>query len=124
MTIGNRLKELRIEKNYKKSDIASALKLPYTTYNNYETDTNDVNSEMLRVFAAYYGVTTDYLLGIDKTDMHNANSEALRDNETLLIDLFRDLNDEGQEIAINMLKGLINSGEYKKFSSIELVEEA
>jgi transcriptional regulator with XRE-family HTH domain len=62
MSVGEILKKLREEKGLKKSDVAKALNMPYTTYNNYETDTNDVGSETLRILANYFGVAIDYLL--------------------------------------------------------------
>lgn len=43
--------------------VAEKLKIPYTTYVNYEKGLREPNSEMLIKIANYYGVTIDYLLG-------------------------------------------------------------
>ena len=42
---------------------AAAFGLPYTTYVNYEKGARELNSEMLIMFANYYNVSTDYLIG-------------------------------------------------------------
>lgn len=62
MSIGEKLKELREKAGYNKREAAEKFDMPYTTYNNYETDARDVGSETLRKIARFYGVTTDYIL--------------------------------------------------------------
>lgn len=62
MSIGKKLKELRESAGYNKREIAEKLDMPYTTYNNYETDARDVGSETLRKIARFYGVTIDFIL--------------------------------------------------------------
>lgn len=62
MSIGERLKELRLRAGYNKKEIAQFLDMPYTTYNNYETDARDVGSETLRKISKFYNVSIDYLL--------------------------------------------------------------
>ncbi|MDF2656365.1 MAG: hypothetical protein K0Q48_680 [Bacillota bacterium] len=65
MSIGEKLKELREAKGFNKREAAEKLGMPYTTYNNYETDTRDVGSETLRKIARFYGVTIDFILEND-----------------------------------------------------------
>lgn len=36
--------------------------MPYTTYNNYETDARDPGSDTLREISKFYHVSIDYLL--------------------------------------------------------------
>ena len=75
MTIGKKLKELRETRGYNKSEVAKLLKMPYTTYNNYETDVNDVGSELLKMFSEFYSVSTDFILSV-KEDAAVYNAEA------------------------------------------------
>lgn len=65
MSVGEKLKELREGLGYNKREIAEKLDMPYTTYNNYETDNRDVSSEILRKIARFYGVTIDFILEND-----------------------------------------------------------
>ena len=47
------------------SDVAKALKMPYTTYINYEKGYREPHSEVLIRMAEYYNVSLDYLLNND-----------------------------------------------------------
>ena len=60
----NRLSILREESGMSKKDVAVALKIPYTTYLNYENDIREPNSDTLIKIAKLYGVSIDYLLGM------------------------------------------------------------
>jgi len=59
--------KLREEKGQNKRQAAEYLELPYTTYNNYATGTREPNSDVLRKISSKYGVTIDYLLGIESS---------------------------------------------------------
>ena len=56
-----KLKQLRIDSSKSMADVAKALKIPYSTYVNYEKGTREPNSEMLITLAHYYGVSIDYI---------------------------------------------------------------
>ena len=58
-----RLKELRMENGLKRSEFAKAVNLPVTTIANYENETRQAPYELLFVFAAFFEVSVDYLLG-------------------------------------------------------------
>lgn len=59
----NRMRKLREEKGISMREAASCLKMPYTTYVNYEKGTREPNSETLIAIAAFYGTSIDYLIG-------------------------------------------------------------
>lgn len=61
-----RLKELRIEKNLKQSDLAQVLKVSSRTISFYENGKRECNFNTLLKISDYFGVSIDYLLG--KTD--------------------------------------------------------
>ena len=44
-------------------EVSSQLKIPYTTYVNYEKGAREPSSEMLIAMANLYGVTVDYIIG-------------------------------------------------------------
>lgn len=69
MSIGNRFKDLRIKAGYNKKQVSELLDMPYTTYNNYETDAREPGSDTLRKVAKLYGVTVDYLLEYERSDL-------------------------------------------------------
>lgn len=63
-----KLINLRESKNWSKTEVARRLGFSsMQRYANYEYGTNEPDSNMLKQLASLYGVTTDYLLGKDKT---------------------------------------------------------
>jgi len=66
-TLGQRLKELRDEKNMVQADIADLLEVSKSTIGMYEQDRRDPDTEKLNKLANYFNVSTDYLLG--RTDL-------------------------------------------------------
>lgn len=64
----DRLKKLRKAQGYSMKQMAEALGMCYTTYVNYEKNEREPNSEGLVLIAKYFGVTVDYLLGINSTE--------------------------------------------------------
>lgn len=75
---GNRLTELREEKGLNKKEIAKELKLPYTTYLNYENDEREPNSDTLIKIAKYFNVSIDYLLGVSDVRTTDINVRQIR----------------------------------------------
>ena len=90
--------------------------LPYTTYIGYENGTRKLSGEKLRQFAEYYGVTTDYILGVtdeknpatvnDENDV-SSNDSDIDELEDYAIELFRKLNIESKVDAIIRLQSLL-----------------
>lgn len=58
----NRLRELREDKDLYQRDIAKYLNMSQTGYSQYETETNDIPTDILKKLARYYNTSIDYLL--------------------------------------------------------------
>jgi len=58
----NRLKELRLEKGLKQSDVAKLLKCAPTAVSKYELGQLDLSSSIIHALCDIFGVTADYLL--------------------------------------------------------------
>lgn len=58
----NRLRELREDKDLYQKDIAKILNMSQTGYSQYETETNDIPTEILKKLASFYNTSIDYLL--------------------------------------------------------------
>lgn len=61
--IGERLKELRTNRNLTIAQTAEALQMNANTYAKYERNERDVSTDGLCQIADFYNVTTDFLLG-------------------------------------------------------------
>lgn len=60
----NRLKDLREDKDMHQKDIAKILGMSQTGYSQYETETNDIPTSILKKLALYYNTSIDYILGL------------------------------------------------------------
>lgn len=68
-TVGDRLKELRELHHYSQEQLANMLGVSRKTISNYESDSRELSNVMLLRLASIYRVTTDYILGRQKTDL-------------------------------------------------------
>ena len=59
-----RLKELRNERGLSILDLSNRIGISNATISRWETGVNDITSDNLIVLAKFFGVSTDYLLGI------------------------------------------------------------
>lgn len=59
-----RLKELRIEKQLKQSELAIALSVDQRSISNWENAIREPDYAMLTKIAQFFDVSTDYLLGV------------------------------------------------------------
>ncbi len=60
----NRLRDLREDKDMYQKDIAKILGMSQTGYSQYETETNDIPTSILKKLALYYNTSIDYILGL------------------------------------------------------------
>lgn len=64
ITIGEKLKVVRIQKKIKQIDAAKALNISHGLLSHYENGIRQPSLDFLCAASRYYGVTTDYLLGM------------------------------------------------------------
>ena len=62
-SFGQTLKKLRENLRESRDHSAQSLGIKYSTYANYENDQRQPDFDTLKQIAAYFNVTTDYLLG-------------------------------------------------------------
>ena len=60
----NRLKDLREDNDLLQKDIANKLNMSQTGYSKYETETNDIPTNILIKLAIFYDTSVDYILGL------------------------------------------------------------
>ena len=62
---GERVRELRLERNLKQKDVAKAMHVSTPTVTRWEGGVQEPDFLTLAILSRYFNVTTDYLLGID-----------------------------------------------------------
>ena len=63
---GTRIKLVRTERGLTQQQVADILKIDRSNYSKYELGKLEVNINMLRELSKLYGVSTDYILGLEK----------------------------------------------------------
>jgi transcriptional regulator with XRE-family HTH domain len=104
-----RLKETREQKNISAKELAEALGINKATIHHYErADFKSIKTPILRDIANYLDVNPDYLIG--DTDVKRTVKETedllstITDGEKLLLDLFRQVPEESQQMVLDMVR--------------------
>lgn len=63
--LGHRIGELRLARNWSQVELAKRLNVAKQTVSNWENDNIQPSIEMLVRLARLFGVTTDYMLGLE-----------------------------------------------------------
>lgn len=93
MAFGNILRNLLEENNLTQKQLGLGLNIAPSTIGNYVRNIREPDHATLMIFAKYFNVSTDYLLG------HIVDEES-SPKEQQLITLYRNLNEDYQEIII------------------------
>lgn len=101
----NRLRELRLERSLRQKDVAEKLGISPQSLGYYENAINKPDPDTLVKLADFFEVSIDYLLGReDEFGSIRLFKDALSVDEKELLQSFRDLNDEGKNIALTTIK--------------------
>ena len=68
MDIGRTIKELRQKKGITQEELSETLRVSVQTVSRWENGVNAPDLSMLPQLAVYFGVTADYLLGLERND--------------------------------------------------------
>ena len=72
----NRIRELREDRDLRQVDVAEKTGIDQRTLSNYETGKTNPDSYAIIQLAKFYGVSTDYLLGITDYNIHDMQDVA------------------------------------------------
>lgn len=105
----NRLKELREERNFKMTQMAKFLGIPYTTYVGYEKSERTLHSEVLKDLSQKLGVSIDYILcRTDEKNPTTENDDGSNDLFTEIYNKFNQLPDDDREYIVSLINRLLN----------------
>lgn len=117
MGIPERLVEIREANGYTRKKLAEELGRPYATVTKYETGEREPGHTYIIEIAKKFGVTTDYILGIEKSP---APAEADTGDKRLngIIENYHQLNEAGKDDLAKHAEHLTYIPEYKKCNSV------
>ena len=64
-TIGNRIKELRKEKNLTQKQLAQSLNIAQSSISEWEKNAYEPTATAIKIIAIFFNVSADYLLGLE-----------------------------------------------------------
>ena len=102
------IKNLRKEKSLSQQAIANYLQITRQAYSNYENGKREPDYETLLKLSEFFDVSVDYLT------RGETPTSPLTTPEQQLLDLFRQLNTEGQGKIIDYAADIVSGGRYKK----------
>ena len=85
---GWRLSELRLNKKLTQTQVARRLNLSKTTISGYENNIKTPSLDVLTQLSILYGVSSDYILGLENRDM--LLIDGLTDKQREILDLLLD----------------------------------
>ena len=66
MQIGDRIRELRVDRDLTQANIANILKTSQSYYSEYELGNRAIPIQHIITLCLFYGVSADYILGLPK----------------------------------------------------------
>ena len=117
MGISERLVEIRERNGYTRKRLAEELNRPYPTITKYETGEREPGHAYIIEIAKKFNVTTDYILGIEKSPAHEKTSAG---DERLggIIKNYEELNEAGKDNLAEYAENLTYDPQYKKCDSL------
>lgn len=115
MTVGERIKELRIQKKLTQTELAGLVSLSYIQVGRYETNKSNPSADVLNRLAAALDTSTDYLM---KGTQDEAVAAQLTDKE--LLKQFKQvelLNQEDKHLIKTFIDAFITKRQVQQLAS-------
>lgn len=115
----NRIRKIRREKDLSGTEVAERLGISAQYYYNIERGKRSLSAEMASKLAKIFGVTTDYLLGLNdepqsKTSEKEKNLSSLDENVYALARNFQDLDSDAQDALLKIIETMRRKGKEAK----------
>ena len=101
---GDRLKELRKERNLTQEEIREICQVAKQTISNWENNVTQPPFDIVKRLAQYFGVTADYLLGLNQNDINRIDKLNIALREAGMIDSNENLNEEEIKLALDQAR--------------------
>lgn len=112
MTTGERIRQLRIEHQMTQEELGAKVGVQKAAIYKYENGlVVNLKRSILEKLALVLDTTPTYLMGMEDAEPAHAS---LTPAQTALLDSFDQLNEEGQNKAMEYIEDLVFTGRYKK----------
>lgn len=110
-TLNERIKEMRKKKGLTLLEVAEYLGVQEATVQRYESgNIKNLKHETICKLAELFGCDPRYLVGWSESDPETYNS-TITDDEKMLLELFRRVPVENQQMVLNMIRVALKQGQ-------------
>ncbi|RHO84770.1 XRE family transcriptional regulator [Ruminococcus sp. AF41-9] len=118
----SRIKQLRQKRGVIQEILAAELGITQQMLSKYERDITLIKVDILKKIAAYFNVTTDYLLGV--SDVKRDIKGQMKVNETLdayydLVEVYKDLDPYDQEMMWSIIQTVKKTSDKRKKDNMQ-----
>ena len=122
----SRIKQLRQKRGVIQEILAAELGITQQMLSKYERDVTLIKVDILKKIAAYFNVTTDYLLGV--SDVKRDIKGQMKVNETLdayydLVEVYKGLDPYDQEMIGSIIQTVKKTSDKRKRDNTQTVEK-
>ncbi|TJY44270.1 helix-turn-helix transcriptional regulator [Cohnella pontilimi] len=107
MSMGERLRELRLSRNISQEEVARQIGITRSAYSHYEINNRQPVYETLIKLAAYFDVSLDYIIGGTSAKHKTEFSDAQDTRE--IMNLLKHMNQEQRKKSIRLMTDLIHA---------------
>ena len=121
-----RIKQLREKRGLIQEILAAELGITQQMLSKYEKDVTLIKVDILKKIAAYFNVTTDYLLGV--SDVKRDLQRQMKMNETLdefydLVEVYKELDSYDKEMIWSIIQTIKKTSEKREKGNGQAVRE-
>ena len=119
----NRLKMLRKQENFSQQELADKMKVTKQTISQYERGVRKPDYDTVLCLCDIFNVSADYLLGkadvtvrlLSEKELEKlSNPDVISDDETIVIESYRNLNSDGKERLLEYAHMLCTNSAFTK----------
>lgn len=125
MTTGERIRQLRIEHQMTQEELGTKVGVQKAAIYKYENGLIvNLKRSTLEKLAIVLETTPTYLMGLEDSESNSTILSELTPQQSALLSSFDQLNEEGQQKAVDYVDDLVLTGRYKKCAASGLGKEA
>ena len=121
MTTGERIRQLRIQHQMTQEELGAKVGVQKAAIYKYENGLIvNLKRSTLEKFAIVLETTPTYLMGLEDDENDSSILSELTPQQSALLSSFDQLNEEGQQKAVDYVDDLVLTGRYKKCAALGL----
>lgn len=119
MTTGERIRQLRIEHQMTQEELGAKVGVQKAAIYKYENGlVVNLKRSTLEKLAIVLETTPTYLMGLEDSESNSTVLSELTPQQSALLSSFDQLNEEGQQKAVDYVEDLVLTGRYKKCAAL------